>query len=103
MRGKVRPQVDMAFLVNLEDLVERDHPLREVKRMCQEVLERLEIEFEEMYDGKGGPSVPPERLLMGWVLMCLYGVTLLSPLRHGSSLPSFVQVVSGHEPRRGCL
>ena len=29
----------MAFLVNLEELVDRDHPLREVQRMCQEVLD----------------------------------------------------------------
>ncbi len=29
----------MAFLVNLEELVDQDHPLREVKRMCQEVLD----------------------------------------------------------------
>ena len=74
MRGKARPQTDMAFLVNLEELVERDHPLREVKRMCQEVLESLEGELAQMYAPKGRPSVPPERLLMAWVLMCLYGV-----------------------------
>jgi len=74
MRGKARPQTDMAFLVNLEELVERDHPLREVKQMCQEVLESLEGELAQMYAQKGRPSVPPERLLMAWVLMCLYGV-----------------------------
>ena len=74
MRGKARPQTDMAFLVNLEELVERDHPLREVKRMCQEVLVRLEGELAQMYPQKGRSSVPPERLLMAWVLMCLYGV-----------------------------
>ena len=74
MRGKARPQTDMAFLVNLEELVERGHPLREVKQMCQEVLESLEGELAQMYAQKGRPSVPPERLLMAWVLMCLYGV-----------------------------
>ena len=45
MRGKAKPQTDMAFLVNLEELAERDHPLREVKRMCQEVLDSLEGEL----------------------------------------------------------
>ena len=72
MRGKARPQTDRAFLVNLEELVERDHPLREVKRMCQEVLVRLEGELAQMYAQKGRPSVFPERLLMAWVLMRLY-------------------------------
>lgn len=62
--------MDMAFLVNLEELVEREHPLREVKRMCEEILESLEGEFAQMYAEKGRPSVPPERLLMAWVLMC---------------------------------
>jgi transposase len=54
----------MAFLVNLEELVERDHPLREVKRMCKEVLDSLEGELAQMYAQSGRPSVPPERLLM---------------------------------------
>jgi transposase len=50
------------------------HPLREVKRMCKSVLAALEPEFARMYAAKGRPSIPPERLLMAWVLMCLYGV-----------------------------
>lgn len=74
MRGKTRRQTDLAYLVNLEELVEAGHPLREVKRMCQEVLKRLEPDLSGLYEEKGRPSVPPERLLMSWVLMCLYGV-----------------------------
>ena len=61
MRGKARPQTDMAFLVNLEELVERDHPLREVKRMCQEVLDSLEGELAQMYAQTGHSNVTPER------------------------------------------
>lgn len=64
----------MAYLVNLEELVESNHPLREVKKMCREILKQLEDEFGGMYSSQGRTSVPPERLLMSWVLMCLFGV-----------------------------
>ena len=66
--------MDMAYLVNLEELVESSHPLREVKKMCHEILRQLEEEFGRMYAAKGRASVPPARLLMSWVLMCLFGV-----------------------------
>lgn len=68
MRGKSQTQLDMAFMENLEELVERWDPLREVNRMSQEVLDSLEGEFAQMYPEKGRPSVPPGRLLMAWVL-----------------------------------
>ena len=47
--------------MNLEELVDRDHPLRELKQMCREVLDLLEGKLPQMYAQKGRPSVPPER------------------------------------------
>ena len=49
--------------MNLEKLVKWDHMLREVKRMCREVLDSLEGELAQMYAKKVRPSVRPERSL----------------------------------------
>ena len=74
MRGKAARETETICLINVEAQLRSDHPLREVKRMCKEVLKALEPELERMYAAKGRPSIPPERLLMAWILMCLYGV-----------------------------
>jgi len=74
MRGKAARETGTICLVNVEAQLRADHPLREVKRMCKEVLKALEPDFARMYAAKGRPSIPPERLLLAWVLMCLYGV-----------------------------
>jgi len=63
----------MAFLVSLEELVERDHPLREVKWTCREVRDGLAEELAQKYAQKGRPSASSERLSMAWFLMCMYG------------------------------
>ena len=74
MRGKARKQTVAIYFINVETQLRADHPLREVKKFCKEVLAALEPDFARMYAAKGRPSIPPERLLMAWVLMCLYGV-----------------------------
>jgi transposase len=74
IRGKAARETETICLVSVEAQLRADHPLREVKRMCKEVLKALEPELERMVATKGRPSIPPERLLMAWILMCLYGV-----------------------------
>jgi transposase/IS5 family transposase len=74
MRGKEQLQTEAIHLINVENQLRSTHPLREVKRMCKEVLKEMEPFFAQMYAVKGRPSIPPERMLMAWVLMCLFGV-----------------------------
>jgi len=74
MRGKFEKQTGLFCLINLEELVPGEHPARQVKRMCKQVLAEMSTVFDQMYASDGRPSVPPERLLMGWVLMTLYSV-----------------------------
>jgi transposase len=74
MRGKSQKQAEAIYLINVETQLRADHPLREVKRMCKDVLKEMEPFFAQMYAAKGRPSIPPERLLMAWILMCLFGV-----------------------------
>ena len=64
----------MLALVSVESRVPREHPLRSVKPLVDEVLRGLGPTFEEMYSENGRPSVPPERLLKASLLMALYGV-----------------------------
>jgi len=63
MRGKAARETETICLINVEAQLRADHPLREVKRMCKEVLKALEPELARMVAAKGRPSIPPERLL----------------------------------------
>lgn len=64
----------MLCLVNVEERVPEDHPLRPIKKMADGALKRLSRSFNRMYSSKGRPSVPPEQLLKAMVLMALYGI-----------------------------
>ena len=64
----------MLAFVDLEERVPTDHPLRTIKVVADEALERLSAEFDGMYSKVGRASVPPERLLKASLLICLYSV-----------------------------
>ena len=74
MRGSGDPQEVMLAVVNLEERVPKDHPLRAIKAVADEVLGRLSGEFDRMYSEVGRASVPPERLLKASLLISLYSV-----------------------------
>jgi transposase len=61
-------------LINVETLIAADHPIRPIKRMCDEVLKRMSGYFDAIYAEHGAPSIPPETLLKGKVLQALYTV-----------------------------
>lgn len=64
----------MLSLVQPEQRVPADHPLRAVKKLADAALGDLEAVFTGMYSATGRPSIPPERLLKGTLLMALYTV-----------------------------
>jgi len=74
MRGKNTPQTSMLFLKSPEEVVPKDHPLRQVKRLADAALRELDGVFEAMYAEGGRKSIPPERLLKATLLMALYTV-----------------------------
>lgn len=74
MRGKSPQQPSLLALVSVESRVPRNHPLRSIKPLVDEVLRGLSPTFDEMYSGVGRPSVPPERLLKASLLMALHGI-----------------------------
>src|SRR5918995_1706942 len=57
-----------------EDLIPKDHPIRRIRKVVDEVLVEMHREFDAMYSRVGRPSVPPEQLLKATILMALYSV-----------------------------
>jgi transposase len=74
MRGYDRPQTTMLTLVNPEQRVPSNHPIRLIKSLAEVALKELSALFEQMYSEVGRPSIPPERLLKASLLMALYTV-----------------------------
>lgn len=74
MRGEVSSQPNFISLINVETMIAADHPVRTIKRMCDEVLRTMSAHFDEIYAAKGAPSIPPETLLKAKVLQALYTV-----------------------------
>src|SRR6516164_9932690 len=74
MRGQVDPQAEMFSYFSPESRVPGDHPLRSIKAHTDRVLEQLSGELDALYAETGRPSIPPERLLKGQLLIALYSV-----------------------------
>jgi transposase len=74
MRGETSGQGGAFSYVSLEERVPSDHPLRSIRRMTDEVFEKLSPAFDELYSKTGRPSIPPERLLRALLLQVLYTV-----------------------------
>jgi len=54
--------------------VRKDHPLRAIRAMMDEVLSQLSRQFDSMYARVGRPSIAPEKLLRAQVLQMLYTI-----------------------------
>jgi transposase len=74
MRGKLPTQPSFVSLINVETMIAANHPIRAIKRMCDEVLRTMSGHFDEIYATEGAPSIPPETLLKGKILQALYTV-----------------------------
>jgi transposase len=74
MRGEERRQRAMLMIMEPGERVPKEHPLRRVKELADAALTQLSPLFDEMYSAIGRPSIPPERLLKGSLLMALYTV-----------------------------
>src|SRR3981081_4107420 len=72
MRGRRDPQTTMLAVVDLEERVQRHHPLRVIKQFADRALRELSPVFDAMYAAGGRPSIPPERLLKASLLISLY-------------------------------
>ncbi len=75
MRGSDQRSGSLFSYVDLESRVRRDHPLRPIWAIVNDVLASLSGDFEAIYAaGVGRPSIPPERLLRALLLQAFYGI-----------------------------
>lgn len=74
MRGSIDDQAPLFHLFSVEDRIRPDHPLRDIKRRVDRILDGMSPQFAKAYSVTGRPSVPPERLLKALLLMALYSV-----------------------------
>jgi transposase len=74
MRGNDQQQNGMFSYLSPEQRVRKDHPLRAIRAMVDEVLKQLSPRFGTMYAKAGRPSIPPEQLLRAQLLQMLYSV-----------------------------
>lgn len=57
-----------------EQRVGRDHPLRTIRAMTEQALNRMSNRFDAMYATTGRPSIPPEKLLRAQLIQMLYSI-----------------------------
>lgn len=74
MRGRTDDQQVLFHVFNVEERIRADHPLREVKRRVDSILQAMSPVFAQAYSRTGRPSVPPERLLKSMLIMAMYSI-----------------------------
>jgi len=75
MRGRESKQTRMVLTtLSPEAKIPEKHPIRRIKTIADFALTGLAPLFDEMYSQSGRPSIPPERLLKGTLLIHLYSV-----------------------------
>ena len=74
MRGIDHQQSQMFSYLSPETRVRKDHPLRAIRLMVDEILAQLSRRFDSMYASAGRPSIPPEKLLRAQLLQMLYSI-----------------------------
>lgn len=74
MRGDVSQQATMLTTMTPDQFVPGDHPIREIKLIVDRALVELSPVLGAMYAKVGRPSIPPEHLLKGNLLIALYSI-----------------------------
>jgi len=74
MRGTDGLQESLFTVAKLEDFVPADHPLRPIRKLVNEALDRLNGLFNEMYADGGRASIAPEKLMRALLLQIFYSV-----------------------------
>lgn len=67
-------QAGMFSYIGLEERIPKNHPLRRIRGLVDEVLKDLSWEFDALYSKVGRPSIPPERLLRALLLQAFYSI-----------------------------
>jgi hypothetical protein len=68
MRGQQDRSGPLFSYVSTEERIPEAHPLRQVRRLADHALNRLNPTFCRLYPEGGRPSIPPEQLPPGAVI-----------------------------------
>ena len=93
MRGSDMRTGELFSYVDLEERVPRDHPLRLIRAIVNEVLAALDREFADIYAAEGRPSIAPERLLRALLLQAFYIHPLRTTVNGAVALQSALSLV----------
>lgn len=74
MRGQIDSQNSLFVILNLEERVPANHPLRQIKTTCRGIFATLKRDFDRAYSTTGRPGIPPEQLLLAMLLQALYSI-----------------------------
>jgi transposase len=74
MRGHRKRSGSPFSYVSVEDRILAGHPLRRIRKLANQALDRLNALFCELYDAEGRPLVPPEQRLLASLLQAFYGI-----------------------------
>jgi hypothetical protein len=66
MRGHRKRSGSLFSYVLIEERIPASHPLRRIRKLAEQALDRLNPTFCALYAAEGRPSVPPEKLLLAW-------------------------------------
>ena len=74
MRGPQEPERSFISLINVEQVMAWDHPIRRIQQTVDEVRRRMGAVCDAMDARQGRPWIPPEQLLKAQVLQALFSV-----------------------------
>jgi transposase len=69
----MKQQVFFSFK-SIEERIPEDHPIRPLKKLVDEALEKLSKDFARLYSKTGRPSIPPEQLLRALLVQIFFSV-----------------------------
>jgi transposase len=74
MRGHRERSGSLFSYVSIEERIPASHPLRRIRKLADQTLDRLNSTFSALYATEGRPSVPPEQLMLASLLQAFYGI-----------------------------
>jgi hypothetical protein len=100
MRGEERQSEAMFSYIRLEERVAKDHPLRPILRLVNEVLAVLSRGFEELYSHTGRPPIAPEYLLRATLLQPFFTVGSVTLASGTAEHQTALDLIDSHRPGR---
>lgn len=74
MCGNEKQQASLISYVNMEERTAKEHPLRKIRAMVDQLLNSMDSDFQTLYSQPGRPSILPERVLRALLLQLFYSL-----------------------------